>query len=219
MSRILDILENIRNGTPYTGEALSRIEAILKSLCNGSTNLVNVKDFQADNLLVPVDITRLKGKTISISCIVNNSKISGTGGRLRLDIIDNGEITNEFGNIISGGVVDVSKIENFSLSPTASKVILNFQSFTASSGFSSFEKVMINEGETASAYTEFVVEAQSRHEMLLQAIKNGETVEIIPRTRVEEILIAIANKTALPKDYFSELERAYAEILGAMFNE
>lgn len=214
MSRILDILEAIRSGTSYTGEALSRIEAILKSLCNGSTNLVNVKDFQADDLLVPLDITKLKGKTISISCIVDNSKISGTGGRLRVDITNNGATTNEFGNIIVGGVVDVSKIENLSLPSTASKVVLQFQSFTTSSGFSSFKKVMINEGETASDYTEYIVEAQSRHEMLLQAIKNGETVDIIPRTRVEEILIAIANKTALPNDYFSDLERAYAEVLG-----
>lgn len=214
MSRILDILEAIRNGTSYTGEALSRIEAILKSLCNGSTNLVNVKDFQADDLLVPLDITKLKGKTISISCIVDNSKISGTGGRLRVDITNNGATTNEFGNIIVGGVADVSKIENLSLPSTVSKVVLQFQTFSTSSGFSSFKKVMINEGKTASDYTEYIVEAQSRHEMLLQAIKNGETVDIIPRTRVEEILIAIANKTALPNDYFSELERAYAEVLG-----
>lgn len=36
MSRIIEVLKSIRNGTTYTGEALSKIEAILKSVSNKS---------------------------------------------------------------------------------------------------------------------------------------------------------------------------------------
>ena len=53
MSRIIEILEAIRNGTPYTGEALSRVEAILKSISD-RTEYTDIPKSRHEKLLLAI---------------------------------------------------------------------------------------------------------------------------------------------------------------------
>ena len=212
MSRIIDIVDSIIKSQTYAKKAFSRAEVILKSICNkAGTNLVDIADFKADTLLDGYDLTYLKGKTISIGCDVDNSKITGTGGRIRLDITNAGATTNAFGDIIEGGVIEKSNIENVVLPSTATKIVLQFQTFSTSSDFSTFRNIMVNEGTTAKAFCEYIKEPQSRYEELLLAIKNNGTTALTPRTRLETILIKRINKQTdfpLPK---TEIEGKFIE--------
>lgn len=211
MSRTLDILKAIKNGSTYTKPALSRSEIILKSIANKTTNLVDIADFQPDNLLYGVNITHLKGKVLSLAASIDNTNITGTGGRIRIDITNAGTTKNEFGNIVAGEQIGVSKIENLSIPSTATKVILYFQTFTESSDFVTFTNIMVNEGSISKPFTEYIVEPLSRYEELLLAIKNGIKTVLEPQTRLEEILVAIANDEAITIDGRSELEQAFIE--------
>jgi hypothetical protein len=194
MSRIIDIIDSIIKAQKYTKKALSRAEVILKSICNGATNLVDIADFKADNLLDGYDITYLKGKTISVRCDVDNSHITGTGGRIRLDITNAGSTSNSFGDSVVGGEIAESSIANIFLPSTATKIVLYFQSFSTSSDFSTFRNIMVNEGTTAKAYCEYIKQPQSRYEELLLAIKNNGTTSMTARSRLETILIKRINK-------------------------
>lgn len=212
MSRIIDIVDSIIKSQMYNKKALSRAEIILKSICNNAeTNLVDIADFKADNLLDGYDLTYLKGKTISVRCDVDNTRITGTGGRIRLDITNAGATSNSFGNIIEGGEIDKSIIDNVVLPSTATKIVLQFQTFTTSSDFSKFRNIMVNEGTTSKAFCEYIKAPQSRYEELLLAIKNNGTTSLTPRTRLETILIKHINKQTDFPSPKTEIERKYIE--------
>lgn len=202
MSRIIDILSAIRNGETYDAPAMSRAEAILKSMMK---NLINIADFTdtTTNGYYNDHFTNYKvsaNETYTLSFTVEGATepFSVSVGYGDTAYLTEGVWVYNKAN----GRVSVT------FTPTAERLV---------NGDGLYFRPVRYLGDTISTYTvsdvvlvrEYNDEAQSRFEELLLAIKSGETVSGTPQSRIEEILFAIANGTELPSEYFSELEEAF----------
>lgn len=228
MSRIIDILTAIKSGTAYTPEAQSRIETILKSIANDTEytaeaqgrheelllaikngrgighNLFNKNDYE--ELKAKTDgqegqiVAAITERTLIFKCKPNTTysykKLKGT--TFQRYMVAFSQNKPSIGSpIVIASITERTSDDYYDITftTTASTNYFCIWYYCTGSELSQQEmndSLMVNEGSTSLPYEPYT-----------------EVKE--PQTRIEEILVAIANGTAIPTTYESELEKAYIE--------
>ena len=228
MSRIIDILSEIIDGTTYDAPAMSRAEEILKSIANGTSYsrnplsryeelLLAIKNGYGigHNLFDKNNYEELKAKTdgqagkivdsdtertLVFKCKPNTTysykKLKGTTFQRYMVAFSEGKPS------IGSPIVIASTTERTSadyydltFTTTASTNYFCIWYYCTGSELSQEEmndSLMVNEGETSLPYEPYT-EIQ------------------YPQTRIEEILVSIANGNDTPNAFQSELEAAFIE--------